>query len=75
MNIFEHYGIDWLAGLMTILGIYLLGSKKKAGFVVMMTGNITYIAFGLIANSSGVIVANLVFILMNIRGFISWTKK
>ena len=75
MNIFEHYGIDWLAGVLTILGIYLLGGKKKAGFIVMIIGNISYMAFGLIANSSGVIVANFVFLIMNIRGFINWTKK
>ena len=75
MNIFQHYGIDWLAGILTVWAIYLLGSKKRSGFAVMIAGNVSYMAFGIVAGSSGVIAANFVFLLLNIRGFISWTKK
>ena len=75
MNIFEHYGIDWAAGILTVWAIYLLGSKKRSGFAVMIAGNISYITFGAVAGSSGVIAANIVFLLLNIRGFISWKKS
>ena len=34
----QYYGIDLLAMVMTIFGIYLLGNKQKSGFIVHCIG-------------------------------------
>jgi hypothetical protein len=70
----SHYvGIDWMAMCLTFFAIYLLGNKSRKGFVVMMIGNLLWCIIGIWAQSWAMVVANLGFFSMNIRGFISWT--
>jgi hypothetical protein len=39
----NYYGIDWLAMLLTVLAIYLLGNKARYGFVLMILGNVCWV--------------------------------
>ncbi len=73
--IFRYYGVDWIAVVFTMVAIIKLGSKKKSGFVLMMVGNMAWIAFGIISRSAATIVANVVFLGLNLRGLIRWTKE
>ena len=67
----SHYnGVDWIAMCLTFSAIYLLGNKSRIGFVVMMLGNLVCCIIGLQAESYAMIIANLGFFPMNIRGFI-----
>jgi hypothetical protein len=68
----QYYGVDWLAMCLTFTAIYLLGGKRRAGFVVMMTGNLLWCAIGTWAHSYAMIIANLGFLAMNIRGYVKW---
>jgi drug/metabolite transporter (DMT)-like permease len=69
----KHYGIDWIAVILTIVGIYMLGNRQKWGFVVMIAGNVAWVAFGTVVSSIATIGANIVFVFMNARGFFRWT--
>ena len=60
---------------LTFIAIYLLGNKSKSGFLVMMTGNLCWAAIGLWAHSYAMILANLGFFSMNIRGFWKWIRQ
>ena len=73
MDIFEHYGLDWLGMILSVIAIYFLGNKKRQGFLLMMAGNVAWIGFGCIVNSSATIIMNVVFIGMNIWGFNKWS--
>lgn len=66
------HGIDWLAMCLTFGAIYLLGSKHRAGFLLMMVGNLLWCAIGSWAHSYAMIIANLGFFAMNLRGYIKW---
>jgi hypothetical protein len=68
----EYLGLDWVAMVFTFSAIYLLGNKSRKGFIVMMTGNLCWAAIGLWAHSYAMIIANLSFFSMNVRGFIKW---
>ena len=68
----NYFGIDWLAMCLTFSAIYLLGNKSRVGFVVMMVGNLCWSAIGLWAHSYAMIIANLGFFSMNVRGFVKW---
>jgi hypothetical protein len=69
----SHYnGIDWIAMCLTFSAIYLLGNKSRLGFVVMMLGNLLWCFIGLWAESYAMIIANLGFFSMNVRGFVKW---
>jgi hypothetical protein len=69
----QYHGVDWLAMCLTFTAIYFLGSKRRAGFVLMMIGNLLWCAIGTWAHSYAMIIANLGFLAMNIRGFAKWT--
>jgi hypothetical protein len=68
----QYHGIDWLAMCLTFVAIYLLGSKRRTGFVVMITGNMLWCAIGVWADSYAMVVANIGFLAMNVRGFAKW---
>jgi len=70
----QHYGIDWLAMVLTFFAIYSLGNKKRYGFVIMMTGNACWVFLGLRFQSWGMVAANLIFLGMNVRGFFLWAS-
>ena len=46
-----YYGIDLLAMILTLVGIYLLGNKNKYGFVVHIFGNALWFALGIMTQS------------------------
>ena len=68
-----HYlGLDWLAMALTFAAIYLLGNKSRVGFVVMMVGNLSWVVIGLWAHSWAMVLANLGFLSMSVRGYLKW---
>jgi len=69
----QYFGIDWLAMCLTFLAIYLLGNKSRLGFAVMMLGNLCWAAIGLWAESYAMLLANIGFFAMNVRGFARWS--
>ncbi|MDQ5977232.1 MAG: hypothetical protein QG602_204 [Verrucomicrobiota bacterium] len=71
-SLLQHYGVDWLAMVLTFFGIYFLGSKQRRGFVIMMCGNACWIALACKLQTWGMVAANVVFFAMNVRGFVNW---
>lgn len=71
----SYHGVDWLAMAFTFLAIFLLGNKSRTGFVIMMMGNLCWTAIGWWAHSHAMILANLGFFSMNLRGFIMWSPS
>ncbi len=72
----KYYTLDWLAMALSLLAVYLLGNKNNYGFISFSIANILWIILGfLFMNSLGIGIGNIVFLIMNIRGYISWNKK
>jgi nicotinamide riboside transporter PnuC len=72
---FNYLGVDWFAMAFTLCAIYLLGDKKRAGFVVMICGNSCWIAVGYLSSSLAMMIANVVFLAMNLRGYLRWSNQ
>lgn len=68
----NYLALDWLAMVLTFTAIYLLGNKSRNGFLVMMAGNLCWSAIGIWAHSYAMVLANLGFFAMNVRGFLKW---
>jgi hypothetical protein len=72
----KYYTLDWVAMALSLLAVYLLGNKNKLGFVSFSIANTVWIVLGFfLMNSLGIAIGNMVFLVMNIRGFLSWKKK
>lgn len=70
-----YYGVDWLAMALTLIAIYYIGNKSKSGFLLMILGNIAWIALGFLSQSLAMILANILFAAMNIRAVYLWSDE
>jgi nicotinamide mononucleotide transporter len=72
--VLRYHGLDGLAMALTFSAIWLLGNRSRHGFVVMSAGNLCWTTIGVLAGSPAMVVANLGFLAMNVRGFLRWTR-
>lgn len=72
MEITSYYGIDWVAMVLTFLSIWQVGNKNKIGFILMMFGNTCWMSVGYMSGSLAMIVANFIFLGMNVRAILKW---
>ena len=70
--IFKYHGIDWIAIIMTFLTLYYLGEKRRFGFIFGIVASIAWLIFGVLVDSIANIVANVIFIALNLRGYLNW---
>ena len=70
--LFKYHGIDWIAIIMTFLTLYYLGEKRRFGFVFGVLASISWLIFGILVDSIANIVANIIFIALNLRGYLNW---
>lgn len=70
-----YYGVDWVAMGSTILSIYYLGSKKRIGFIWGGVAAISWLVFAGLVTSLASVIANIIFLMLNIRGYIHWIKE
>jgi hypothetical protein len=71
-----YYGLDWLGMVLSLLAVYQLGNKKRIGFITFILGNAVWVFLGLsLMNSLGVAVGNAIFLVMNARGYLKWTRE
>ncbi|MEZ5427588.1 MAG: hypothetical protein R2747_15065 [Pyrinomonadaceae bacterium] len=74
MQFLQYYGIDWLATVCGLLGVYFLGNKNKIGFVLFMGASTSWITFGVLTGSIAVVIGSSVFLMMHFRGWLSWRR-
>lgn len=67
--------LDWIAASFELLGMYLIGSKKKIGFLMLMVCSILWILVAIHEGIYGLIIAVVPCFLMNCRNFKKWAKE
>lgn len=71
----KYHGIDWVAIIMTFLTLYYLGEKRRFGFVFGIVASISWLIFGILVDSIANIIANVIFIALNLRGYLNWKEQ
>lgn len=71
----QYFGADWAAMVFTFTAIYLLGNQSRHGFSAIMCGNACWVVVGIMASSTAMALANIVFLLMNFRGLVRWMSQ
>ena len=59
--------------MFTFFAIYTLGNKNRNGFFIMMLGIASWIIIAIRVDSLAMALANLVFFILNLRGFLRWS--
>lgn len=70
----EWYGVDWLATVSGLTGVYLIGSKKRAGFLIMMIASLSWMTVGFMIGSMALILGSAVFFSLHVRGWMKWRQ-
>ena len=68
------YGIDWLATVCGLTGVYLIGSKNRYGFLIMMMASLSWMTVGFMIGSSALIVGSAIFFGLHVRGWMKWRR-
>jgi hypothetical protein len=68
------YGLDWAAMAFSLSALYLIGRKKPAGFLCFVTANLCWIAVGWLTSSVAISCGNVLFLVLNVRGYHGWTN-
>ena len=67
--------MDWIAGAFELIGSWLIGSKKKVGFVFNFIGCSVWIYVAIHTKIYGLLLVVVPAIFINIRNYIKWCKK
>lgn len=71
----QFYGIDWLATICGLTGVYLIGSRNRIGFVVMMVASLSWLTVGILIGSLPLMLGSGVFFMLHVRGWRNWRKQ
>jgi nicotinamide riboside transporter PnuC len=69
----KYYGLDWLGMASSLLAVYLMGNKKRVGFIFNMLANVLFIYLAVFEMQSlGMCIGNIFFLIFNLRGYLKW---
>jgi nicotinamide riboside transporter PnuC len=71
----QYFGIDWLATVCGLTGVYLIGSKNRYGFLIMMIASLSWMTVGFMIQSLALMIGSAVFFGLHVRGWINWRKR
>jgi len=72
-NYLNYFGIDYLAAICGITGMFFLGNKNRLGFLLYMLATTLGVVFAIMAETPPLVVTNIIMFGMNLRGFIRWS--
>ena len=75
IDLFNYYGLDWLAMLLGFLGMWLLGQKRKVSFIFTGLGMVSALAVAILSSQYGFMVANSIMIVLSIRNYVLWYRE
>ncbi len=67
---------SWLASAAELTGLWMIGSKRKFGFLVSIIGNLIWVAVALLRlPATGLLLVVIPAMFINIRNFIRWKSQ
>jgi len=68
--------MDWVAGILELIGLWKIGNKNIAGFIFNICCNLCWIIYVLISkNTWGLLLVVIPAMIINVRNIILWNKK
>jgi hypothetical protein len=71
----RHFGVDWLAICLTAIALYRLGNGRRDGFLFGIASNLAWAVFAVLVLSAAALLANVLFLAMNLRGWMRWRSR
>lgn len=67
--------MDWVGTAFILSGLWLIGSKKRIGFLVGIVGCLFWAVYGLQHSILSILVVNIIFVFVNARGWFRWADN
>jgi nicotinamide riboside transporter PnuC len=74
-SLLRYYGLDWAGMVFAFVSLYYIGKQRKRGFLIGIGGNIAWLGFAILAESLANLLANIIYIALNCRGFWKWKHE
>lgn len=71
---FQYYGIDWVITLTGFTAIFLLGDKKREGFILGMIASLFGLIFSIQVGSIANGISSTVLFALYGRGYVRWIR-
>ncbi len=68
----KFYGIDWLVLVLVLIQMWLLGSRRKSGFLVGILATCFGMVFSYMSGSAGNAALGLCLFYLHARGYFQW---
>ena len=68
----EYYGADLIAMVLTIIGLTVIGNKKRWGFIILAFSQMGWLTTAILADIHGMMITAIVIFMVNIRNFHKW---
>jgi hypothetical protein len=72
--LWQYKGVDWLGMIFAAVSLVYLGQHRKLGFVFGLACNVAWLVFGIMTESVANIMANVLYMGFNIRGWKRWKE-
>ena len=67
--------MDFVAAIFALIGVYLITNKNRWGFILCLCSGLTWILVALSTHVYGLLLEVLPLVILNVRGFIKWSRK
>ncbi len=71
-SLHTYFGLDWAAFLLGTLGLYLVGERKRIGFLATFVALTCAAVVAIISGQYGFLVGNIVQAMLAMRAFMRW---
>ena len=66
--------MDYVAGILELIGIYLVGNKSRLGFILNALGCATWVGIAINREIYGLLIVVVPAFFLNIRNYFKWMK-
>jgi len=66
--------MDFIAAIFELTGVWMIGNKNRAGFLLALMCNIAWIIVAIKTSLWGLLITMAAFIFINIRNYRKWGK-
>lgn len=68
--------MDFIAGILELTGIWVIGSKHRTGFILNLLGGLTWIGYVLMTgHAKGLLIVVIPALMINLRNFVKWGES
>jgi len=66
--------MDWMAAFCTLMGMYMVGEKRRIGFLITFISSFLWIVYAISIVAWPIVVTNIAFAIVSGRAWIRWNK-